>query len=637
MRNLMILLPLAAILLKWRWYVVGRPALGWQRNGLRAAVLSGAWMVLVTEGLSLVHGLTPVAVGLAWALPAAADAARLVRGRHGLLPRSWLPGLRTAGVWDRSILAAVLLILFLTGVVAWATPPQTWDSLNYHMSRVAHWAENASGEPFATGIETQNSRPPGAEFAVLQVYLLAGSDRWVNFVAWGAVAGTLVAAYVLARQVGGGRDGRILAVVYVATLPMGIIQASSTMTDAVVAFWVAVAATEVMGFPEDGPSSGGVMWGGLAAGMAVLTKPTALPFLAPLAVWAFVRGVRHQGWRRTLSAGVLAAMLVSAINAGHWTRSYLLYGDPISGGDQLDVHANQALGLDGQISNVLRNAALHLGTPSPHVNRAIALAILEVHHLLGISPDDPRTTAHGHFKVDTPNTRENTAGNPAQAYLGLVGLAAVFLRRDSSKTLKGLALTALAGFWIFSTLFKWQIFGSRYHLAFFVLLAPAVAVALARLVGPPRSRWIAAALLASSLPWLLSIRSRPLVPIPGDSLVGSVLAETRPRLMLANGPYLLTPYQEMADRIQDSACRQIGLALGGNSAEYPLWVFLGFPRTDRHIEWLVAGTPSASLTPASFTPCAVICEGCARDDLFRGLPRAYARAGFVLFLTARDG
>ena len=359
--------------------------------------------------------------------------------------------------------------------------------------------------------------------------------------------------------------------------------------------------------------------------------------LAPLALWAFVRGIRHQGWRRTLSAGVLAAVLVSAVNAGHWTRSYLIYGDPISGGDQLDVHANQALGLDGQISNVLRNAALHLGTPSPHINRAIALAILEVHRLLGISPDDPRTTAHGHFKVDTPNTRENMAGNPAQAYLGLVGLAAVFLRRDSSKTLKALALAALAGFWLFSTLFKWQIFGSRYHLAFFVLLAPAVAVSLARLVGPARSRWIAAALLALSLPWLLSIRSRPLVPIPGDSLVGSVLAETRPRLMLANGPYLLTPYQEMTDLIQDATCNRIGLALGGNSAEYPLWAFLGFPQADRHIEWMVQGSPSSGWLPASFAPCAVICEGCERDAAFRGLPRAYARSGFVLFLEPTDG
>jgi hypothetical protein len=301
------------------------------------------------------------------------------------------------------------------------------------------------------------------------------------------------------------------------------------------------------------------------------------------------------------------------------------------------VHANEALGLDGQISNVLRNAALQLGTPSPHVNRALALAILEVHQLLGISPNDPRTTAHGYFKVDTPTTRENTTSNPAQAYLGLVAVGVVFFRRDASRDLKVLALAALAGFWIFSTVFKWQIFGSRYHLVFFILWAPVAGAVLARLVGRRGTRALALALFLLCLPWLLSIRSRPLVPVPGNSLVGSVLTESRERLLLANGLYLLTPYQEMAGLIQEAGCGAVGLALGGNSAEYPLWVFLGFPRTDRHIEWLVAGTPSARLTPAAFTPCAVICEGCARDDLFRGLPRAYARSGFVLFLETLDG
>ena len=608
---------------------------GPSRNLLRAFVLAGGWIVVVTETLSLVNGITQAALAAAWLLPSLGLAAWLVAHRRGIREirlklADALPA--TRGEW--ALTCGVTAILGVTALVAFFAPPQTWDSLNYHMSRVAHWAENASVEPFATGIETQNSRSPGAEFAVLHLYVLAGSDRWVNFVAWGSVAGMVIAAWVLARQAGATREARILTAVYVVSLPMGIVQASSTMTDAVAALWVGAAATEVIGLPNEGPPWARAAWAGLAAALAVLTKPTTVPFLIPLAVWAAARLARRHGWRSALGGTVMAATLVVAVNAGHWTRSYLLYGDPISGGDQVEVHANQAFGLDGQISNVLRNAALQLGTPSPHVNRAIALTILEIHRLLGISPDDPRTTSHGYFKVEEPTTRENTAGNPVQAYLGLIGLGAVFLRRDSSKTLKAISLAAVTGFWLFSALFKWQIFGSRYHLPFFVLLAPAAGIGVSRLIGPRWTAWIAAAMLVLSLPWLLTIRSRPLVPVPGSSLVGSVLAEPRSRLLLANGLYLAAPYQEMTDLIQDAACRRIGLALGGNSAEYPLWALLGSTEGDRRIEWIVEGTPSSRWLPASFEPCAVICEGCEGEAVFRGLPRAYDRYGFVLFLDS---
>jgi len=211
-------------------------------------------------------------------------------------------------------------------------------------------------------------------------------------------------------------------------------------------------------------------------------------------------------------------------------------------------------------------------------------------------------------------------------------LGIVAFRRGPHRRLTILAAAALAGFWLFSTFFKWQIFGSRYHLVFFMLLAPVVGGAYESSKRPWIARAIALGLVLLSVPWLLSIRSRPLVPVPGDSRVASVLIETRPQLLLANGLYLLRPYQEMADLIQEASCQDVGLALLGNSAEYPLWVFLGFPRTSRHIEWIVARTPSARLLAPDFEPCAVVCEGCDNDRAFRGLPPVYARDGFVLFL-----
>jgi len=143
------------------------------------------------------------------------------------LPSGWL---------DRTLLLGVVVIVLVTGLLAWLVPPQTWDSLNYHLSRVAQWAQERAVRHFATGIEVQNSMPPGAEMAILQFYVLVGGDRLASFVEWFAMVGCLMGVSLVAMQLGAGFIGQLVAVVFTATLPMGITQASSTVTDYVLAF-----------------------------------------------------------------------------------------------------------------------------------------------------------------------------------------------------------------------------------------------------------------------------------------------------------------------------------------------------------------------------------------------------------------
>ena len=87
--------------------------------------------------------------------------------------------------------ALVAAVVIVTGIVAWFAPPQTWDFAN-----LPHEPRGALGsavlcEPFATGIETQNSRPSLAEFGILQTYVLSNGDRFANFVEWSAMIGSL--------------------------------------------------------------------------------------------------------------------------------------------------------------------------------------------------------------------------------------------------------------------------------------------------------------------------------------------------------------------------------------------------------------------------------------------------------------
>ena len=66
--------------------------------------------------------------------------------------------------------------------------------------------------------------------------------------------------------------GQLLAAVAAATIPMGIVQASSTMTDAIVAFWVICAVSETLSLQRGGAIAPLVIYSSLAAGLGILDE-----------------------------------------------------------------------------------------------------------------------------------------------------------------------------------------------------------------------------------------------------------------------------------------------------------------------------------------------------------------------------
>jgi hypothetical protein len=645
------LLPLLAYLTLCLALIRHDPGLDWRLACLRAAVLWGAYLVLETELLSLARGVTPLGLAIAWTLPVLFTSLWLIR--HAVVMQN-IASLRIASPprkwrvhWaEAALLLGVLVILGITALVAWVTPPQTWDSLNYHMARVAHWVQARGVRPFATGIDVQNSMPPGAEMIVLQDYVLAQGDRLANFVEWFSMLGSLAAAAFIAQQLGGGRLGQILAVVAAATIPMGIVQASSTMTDSVVAFWVVCAAAEALALWSGAAPGSSMLYAGLAAGLALLTKPTAAAFVLPVGIFFAAILFRKVTLRQFVGWGLAAVVLVSAVNAGHWIRNTELYGNPVSSAGRIAEHANHRMDPAGVISNLLRNAALHTGLPWGPPARLVYEAIVQIHHWLGIDPNDPGTTSVGPFKPILATTNEQRAGNLLHAALIAISFCLVLLgqtrfgrkhlsRNWASTRMLAYTLTAAATFLTFSWLYQWQIFGSRYHMPFFALFAPVIGLLLAECLPPSGSRLAGALLIVAALPFLFSIESRPLIPIPNHALIGSVLEESPQRLLLANGLYLIKPYEDLTNRIKDVKCSQVGLMLHGAAAEYPLWVFLGLPGKRLagqtiQMDWITTG-PSARFAQSNFQPCAIICEGCQQDTM-KGLSLDYQYDVYRLYL-----
>src|SRR5262249_45093835 len=154
--------------------------------------------------------------------------------------------------------------------------------------------------------------PPWAEFAITHLQILSDSDRFANGIQWLSMVGSVVGVSLIAKLLGGDRKAQVFASVFAATIPMGILQASSTQNDFVVAFWLVcfVAYTlRIVTNRSDQESQTVVAWepvlgAGASLGLALMTKGTAYIYSAPFVVWLTVIMAKRGPW------GALRAGLV---------------------------------------------------------------------------------------------------------------------------------------------------------------------------------------------------------------------------------------------------------------------------------------------------------------------------------------
>jgi hypothetical protein len=538
------------------------------------AALAGVALVIITEGLSLGARLTPGWLGASWALAAAVGVWALRRHRVD-------PGLPArAASMPQSARWVIGAILALTGGIALLSPPNTWDSMTYHMPRVAHWGQAGSVGHYPTHVLRQLWLGPGAEFAITHLYLLSGGDRLANLVQWLAFAGTVLGSAIVAGELGGGPPARALAAVACATLPMAIAQASSTQNDLVASFWMLSLGYSALRFRAS-PSVATAALVGASAGLAGLTK-LPVGFLAVPWLLAFGASAGRLGRRRAIRCVTVAGLSAAALNLGHVSRTVpLLSGDApsrdavsVDGSDVLppmfSLYINTTADPRALASNLLRNAALHAVTPSDRVNDWLETAIVAAHRAMGFDPNDSRTTLRlgfPTFGVGPFRVHEDFVGNPLHLVAALVAGVVVWRRCEAfSAPVRLWALMSTAAAIAFCAALKWQPWNSRLHLPLFVLAAPLVGLAL------ERRRRLAVACATSfcvlALPSLLVTWPRPLVG------PGSVITMPRDAQRFRNHPGLQPVYEGATGVVGEMGCRRIGLVLGWDGWEYPLWPLL---------------------------------------------------------------
>jgi hypothetical protein len=144
--QIFILLPLSSLILLVLLF--NRKVLDWRKSILLGAIAWGYTLTAITESLSRFNLLSFSGLLLSWSAINIALIGLYVLDlkRHevsgGLTSASnlirdfKLPAI--CWVW----LAGTIFIVATVGLIAIVAPPNTWDSMTYHMSRVAHWEQN---------------------------------------------------------------------------------------------------------------------------------------------------------------------------------------------------------------------------------------------------------------------------------------------------------------------------------------------------------------------------------------------------------------------------------------------------------------------------------------------------------------
>jgi hypothetical protein len=547
-----------------------------------APLLWAYGVALVCEALSLFQALTFASLVVIWGLAVIALILLLLRTRPDMpAPRRWLNGVRQAAtglIAEEWALGAVLLVIGgATLLIALVSPPGTWDSQSYHLPRIEHWIQNGSLAFYRTAIDRQLTMPGLAELLILQLRLLSGGDLLDNLIQWLAGAGVVYLVGRIALALGASRRGVAFARLVAATLPIGILESSSTQNDLVVTFFLLCMAERLLAW-RGSLSSRDAAFFAIAAGLALATKGTAYLIGLPLGLWFMAANLR--AGRRALPMLFACYVLILLPSLPGYLRNLDYSGSPLGGGE---VTNNASFGASALVVNGARSLAVNLATQNFVLNQRITTLVYTSLGALGLDANDPALTfIQTKFELLADQTNENIAGNPLQLLLGVTSVAVVLLAGGKPPfPRRRYALCLLAGGLLFLIVLRWQPWITRLQLPLIALTAPHAAFLPIEGGGGDRWRGVGKAALGVALAiGLIAFAWRPLWDnshrplFPPSGFADSIWAKTGNEILFLPRPELQSSYEAAARYAAQEGDSRIGLLTAGNDWEYPLWRLL---------------------------------------------------------------
>ena len=526
------------------------------------------------------------------------------------------------------ILVAALLFL------AVYTVPYNWDSMTYHLSRIANWTQNRSVAHYATHNIREIVSPVLAEFMNLHVYILSGeSDVFFNLLQCVSALTNVWLVYEIAQKLGCARKYAGLAAFICFTAPSAFGEALSTQVDQFAAVWLLVFAyyylellKQKLKFSRRVMECCAMM--AACIGFGYLAKPSVLIGMAVFLLVLFVICIMRKAKISFLAgaagcSGVIAIVIVLP----EMVRNLLSFGFvtlPVAGQRQIVGTWNPLY----VFVNGLKNLAFNL--PSIYLYESdhwIAAAVYRIAGILRVNIDDPSIAEDGRaFYLHSAQTYDpDLAVNPVilWGFLFCMLWGIVSYRRQGKGEGRFYSGLVTVTFLLFCCVVRWEPFVSRYMVAYLALLCPMIAYEIQDFTEHFKGR------IRSAAPYVL-LAGMCCVELIGLGVYHTRIAiagqEDRFRGYFYARQSIYEDYRSVCGEVIGRGYTKVGLFLQQDSYEYPIWQALeGHVGEIRHV---LVENESAVYEVEGFTPDVILSATDNGDELEYNLA-TYYKSGAV--------
>lgn len=575
------------------------------------------WMLFLftlTEGLSVFHAVRFIALFVSWAGFDVLLALIFVWQwkKSGLKIRELHEIQEKRGYSYYSILILTGLVVFLLALL---TTPNNWDSMTYHLSRIAYWTQNRSVEHYATNCLREIASPVLAEFVNLHVYILCrGKDIFFNLLQAASYLTCTILVGAIARRIGCNRLFRFIAMLVYMSMPIAFAEALTTQVDNFATVWLLFFVYILLDLIEqkenlefDLSSVGKVCTLGLCVAWGYLTKPSVCFGMVIFAVWLLVRCIVRKDRLRNLFRLVLCALPCVVLPLIPETlrnfATFHSYASKTTGARQLIGTLQPSYVFVNFVKNFTFNMPIALLKDSHNFFAKFAVKSAE---LLRVELDAKSISEDGRqFGLHEPQTYGyDTAINPIViwAFVFCIIWVVIRFRKTDWKTLaSGYLFCAAISFCVFCAVLRWEPFVTRYMVSYLALLCPMIASRI-QLQTTEENRQKLRYGIVGVISVLCVMELVNLMNFHLD-IYRYKGANNRPYGYFASRREETQYYSDVADEIRGKDYQSVGLyVIKGDAYQYPIWAMLG----DRHMEHVNVRNESSVYADETFTPECII-------------------------------
>lgn len=517
----------------------------------------------------------------------------------------------------------IVLIVCCTAVyMAARTVPYNWDSMTYHLTRIAHWAQNGSISHYVCHDISQISGPPLAEFVNLHVYILTGnSDYFVNLLQTFSYLIIIFLVYKISGKIGCNRLFSSLAALVFATSPIVFGEALSTQVDMYSALWLMVFVYMILYFTDinhrlqwNADMAGKLVLTGMSAGFSYLAKPSVCIAALVFTIWLFMICFRRKDKISIFVKSVITVAITAlVITLPEMIRNFITFHS-ISSAETGSDFLVRSFDVRYLLVNLIQNIVFNL-IPNDYLNIGdfVTRGVSKIEHLLYTGNEVPKSLQN--FALVEFSMNHDFAINPTIVCLMIVAIlcgAIIMIKKclkmqsDTDPKLSwGYATASITSMLLFCSIARWYKFITRYEIGYLALLAPAVMLVFQYVFRHKKYlkySFVGIIVLTGIITFGKSIQYH-------KTFWGSDVSRIEQYFAVRK---IYDPYKKVTDVIIEKQYKDIGFFCGADSYEYPLWKML--ENTMGRFEHIAVKNATKIYDDESFLPECVIAVDRETDD-----------------------